>query len=236
MTITKENTVAEIVSKKLGSDHVFSKYKIDFCCGGGVTLENACKEIGIDFEVLKLEIEAINSKINSDQNLNDLDITSLMEQATEEFHETIIENLPQIMQVAAKVASVHGSHNPEVVEINNLMQGVDVVLSEMIKNTEETLFSTVKEVLALNNSAADISTNQVESIKKAINKGEIAQLLVSDTFKEISKLSTHYTVPADGCNSFRFLYDQLHELDHLLQKYVHFNKHVFIPKILKIIA
>lgn len=61
MNIKKENTVAEIVSKKLGSDHVFSKYKIDFCCGGGMTLENACKESGIDFDVLKQEIEATKS-------------------------------------------------------------------------------------------------------------------------------------------------------------------------------
>ena len=57
MEITKESTVAEVVSKKVGSDHVFSKYKIDFCCGGGDSLEKACKESGIEFEILKQEIE-----------------------------------------------------------------------------------------------------------------------------------------------------------------------------------
>lgn len=235
MTITKENTVAEVVSKKLGSDHIFSKYKIDFCCGGGMTLEDACAESGVAFNTLKQEIEAINSKIAGEVNLNELDITTLMEHATEEFHQYIYETLPQIMPLASKVASVHGSHNNEVVEINKLMQGVDIVLIEMLKNKETSLFPAVESVLALNNSSADISAHQIENIKKAIHKSEIAQHLVSDTFKEISKLSTHYTAPNDACNSYNFLYEKLHELDHLLQKYVHFNKHVFIPKILKIV-
>ncbi len=52
MGITKEKTVAEVVAKKMGADQVFSKYKIDFCCGGGTTLEVACKESGVEFEVL----------------------------------------------------------------------------------------------------------------------------------------------------------------------------------------
>ena len=65
MKITKENTVAETLAQNIGSDHVFSKYKIDFCCGGGATLEAACKESNVEFEVLKKEIETISNKISN---------------------------------------------------------------------------------------------------------------------------------------------------------------------------
>lgn len=65
MNITKENTVAEVMAQNMGADHVFSKYKIDFCCGGGATLQAACKESGVEFEVLKKEIEAISNKISN---------------------------------------------------------------------------------------------------------------------------------------------------------------------------
>ena len=183
MTITKENTVAEVVSKKLGSDHVFSKYKIDFCCGGVMTLEAACAENGVDFEILKQEIESINNKISGEQNLNELDITTLMEKAAEEFHQYIYETLPQIMPLSSKVAEVHGSHNNEVVEINKLMQGVDIVLNEMLKNKEISLFPAIESVLALNNCSADISAIQIENIKKAIDTTGFT----STTHKEIEK-------------------------------------------------
>ena len=66
MNIIKENTVAEVVAQNVGSDQVFSKYKIDFCCGGGATLEAACKESNIEFEVLKKEIQEIANKISND--------------------------------------------------------------------------------------------------------------------------------------------------------------------------
>ncbi|MBK5210541.1 MAG: DUF542 domain-containing protein [Flavobacteriaceae bacterium] len=68
MNITKEKTVAEVVAQNMGADHVFSKYKIDFCCGGGATLETACKESGVEFEVLKKEIEMLSNKISSNSN------------------------------------------------------------------------------------------------------------------------------------------------------------------------
>jgi len=65
MSITKENIVAEVLAQNMGADQVFSKYKIDFCCGGGVTLEIACKESRVEFEVLKKEIETIANKISN---------------------------------------------------------------------------------------------------------------------------------------------------------------------------
>ena len=65
MNITKENTVAEVLAQNLGADQVFSKYKIDFCCGGGAMLKVACKESNVEFEVLKKEIETIANKISN---------------------------------------------------------------------------------------------------------------------------------------------------------------------------
>lgn len=235
MEITRENTVAEIVSKNLGSDHVFSKYKIDFCCGGGVTLEVACKEIGLDFETLKVEIETINSKIIGEYSLNDADIYSLIEQSKSEYHNYIYLTIPQLIPLAAKVADVHGAHNSELVEINTLFIAIEIVLNEMLKNSENSLFPVIEEILNLNNVSADISTSQVEKLEKAIANNKTAQLLIGDTFKEISNLSSHYKVPEDGCSSYKFLYEKLHELDHQLQKYMHLYKNVLIPKVLKVI-
>lgn len=63
MNITKEKKVAEVVAENIGADQVFSKYKIDFCCGGGITMEAASKASGVTFETLKFEIEIIKNKL-----------------------------------------------------------------------------------------------------------------------------------------------------------------------------
>jgi regulator of cell morphogenesis and NO signaling len=236
MNITKENTVAEIVSKKLGSDQVFSKYKIDFCCGGGMTLENACKESGVEFDVLKQEIEAINNKITGTLNTNDLDIQSLIIQAKEGYHTSISEHVFKIIPFAAKVAEVHGAVHHEVVEINEHFKGIESVLTEMLKNSILSLYPIMEEVLELNRKQDEVTMEQLQAFQKAVIRNEIAQKLIGDTFKEISKLSSHYSVPVGACNSYKFLYEKLHELEHQVHNYMHLEKNVLIPKVLEIIA
>tara|TARA_R110001583_G_scaffold54028_1_gene166061 strand:+ start:708 stop:1418 length:711 start_codon:yes stop_codon:yes gene_type:complete len=236
MQLLKENTVAEIVSKKLGSDHVFSKYKIDFCCGGGMTLENACKESGVEFDVIKQEIEALNNKITGTLNTNDLDIQSLINQAKEGYHTSISEYIFEIAPFAAKVAEVHGAVHPEIVEINEHFKSVQSVLTETLKNSLLSLYPIIEEVVEVNSKQEEIAIEQLQAFQKVVVRNEIAQKLVGDTFKEISKLSSHYSVPEGACNSYKFLYEKLHELEHQVHNYMHFEKNVLIPKVLEIIA
>ena len=235
MQITKENTVAEVVSKNLGSDHVFSKYKIDFCCGGGDTLEKACKESGIEFEALKQEIETINNTISGDYNLNDLDIKSLMDIAKHEYHIYISDTIFELKPISEKVAEVHGMAHNEVEEINILFTSVDTVITEMLKNSILSLYPIISEILNLPNPVSDFSLEQLEELQRSIKRNEIAQILVGDTFKEISRLSSGYVLPEGACNSYTFLYKKLQEFELEIHKYMHLEKNVIIPKMLKML-
>ena len=149
MEITKESTVAEVVSKNLGSDHVFSKYKIDFCCGGGMSLEAACKESGVAFETIKEEIETINSKISGTLNTTDVEIPDLIDRAKDTYHTYISDTLFEILPYAAKVAEVHGTENKEVLEINELTKGIDEVITQMLKNSILSLYPIINEIVEL---------------------------------------------------------------------------------------
>lgn len=233
MNITQKSTVAEIVSKNLGSDHVFSKYKIDFCCGGGDTLEKACKESGVDYNVLIKEIESINSTITGTLNTNYLNIDALIKQAKEKYHTSITDSIFEILPFAEKVAEVHGGKNTELVEINVLVKGIEVVISEMIKHTRKSLYPKISEFWKLNDKHNKPALELLNCLQEAIRRNEIAQQLVGDSFKEISSLSMHYTVPEGACNSYMFLYEKLHDLQHEVQNYIHFEKNVLIPKVLK---
>ena len=120
MNITKEKTVADVVTENVGADHVFSKYKIDFCCGGGMKLEDACKESGVAFETVKKEIEDIKNIIAGNSDLNSMNVLGLIKHATTEYHEYFDGIIAQLSPLAAKVAEVHAQEHPEVVEVNIL--------------------------------------------------------------------------------------------------------------------
>ncbi|SDX37731.1 regulator of cell morphogenesis and NO signaling [Lutibacter oricola] len=235
MQITKENTVAEVVSKNLGSDHVFSKYNIDFCCGGGDTLEKACRENGVDFEVLKQEIETINNKISRGTSVEELDIPTLISEVKGGFHTTISDMFFEILPYANKVSKVHGESHKEVIEINDLVNGVEVVISETFRNSIMSLYPIINEIVEASEKQEEVTIDTLQNLQKAIKRNEIAQGLMGDAFKEISKLSSNYTTPEGACNSYKYLYANLKQLEHQVHKYMHFEKNVLIPKALNII-
>lgn len=236
MNITKENTVAEVVSKNLGSDQIFSKYKIDFCCGGGDTLEKACKESGIEFEVLKHEIESVNNKITGGVSIDELDIPTLINEVKGGFHATISDAFYEIAPFAEKVTNVHGEAHKELVEINELYKNVELVINETFRNSIMSLYPIINEIIEKSEKSEVISIELLQDFKKTINRNEIAQKLIGDSFKEIARLSSNYKVPEDGCNSYVYLYKNLKQLEHEVHKYMHFEKNVLIPKTLKSIA
>ena len=94
MNINKNNTVAEVVTKNIKSAHVFKKYGIDFCCGGGISIAEACKKNGIDSESLIADLSK-NTTSNDKTNLNfkDWDIPFLVDYIVNVHHKYVTENL-----------------------------------------------------------------------------------------------------------------------------------------------
>ncbi|MBD0776914.1 DUF542 domain-containing protein [Maribacter sp. ANRC-HE7] len=236
MEIERENTVAEVVSKKLGSDYIFNKYSIDFCCGGGLTLEAACKEKGITFETLRQEIESLNSKIIGTSSLNDRDLGSLMLMVKTEYHPTIDHGFKEILPLASKVADVHGAVHSEVVDIKELLQAVGIYLDRTFESTINDLFPAIDTILSLDFPSAEITYKQVEALKVAVERITAENNFIKGVFHKIANLSSNYTAPEEACNSYRFLYHSLQQLDNEVHEYMHFEKHVLVPKALKIIA
>ena len=44
MNFTTSKTVADYVTENIKTAHIFKKHGIDFCCGGDIPIEKACKK------------------------------------------------------------------------------------------------------------------------------------------------------------------------------------------------
>jgi len=60
LTITKECTVADVVSNNIKTADIFKKHGIDFCCGGGVSLDKICDKKGVSYNVLSEEFKFLD--------------------------------------------------------------------------------------------------------------------------------------------------------------------------------
>jgi len=234
MNITKDKTVAETVTENIKSAHIFKKYGIDFCCGGGITIEKACAKKDIDYFVLKKELDTIDAVVSNEYNYDNWDLSFLIDHILNVHHTYVEENIPLLIQYANRVAEVHGHHYTEVVEINNLFAEVANELTMHMKKEEHILFPYIKQLVRAESEGTCPQKPHFGTVKNPIQMMENEHENAGDIFKEIARLSTNYAPPEDACNTFRALYAKLEEFEQDLHQHIHLENNILFPKAIQL--
>ncbi|WP_347921826.1 iron-sulfur cluster repair di-iron protein [Pontimicrobium sp. SW4] len=234
MKVKENNTVAEVVVDNIKAAHVFKKYGIDFCCGGGITLEKACKNNNADFDALKAEIEALDTNTNRLYNYDKWELDFLIDHIVNIHHTYVEENIPILLQYANKVAKVHGHHYTEVVKINNLVEAVVKELAAHMKKEELILFPYIKQQVRALKEGVKPPTPHFGSVNNPIDMMLDEHETAGDIFKEIAALSNNYAPPEEACNTFRALYSKLEEFEQDLHQHIHLENNILFPKAIQL--
>ena len=230
MKINENKTVAEVVSENIKASNVFKKHGIDFCCGGGISIEKACEKNGVDYATLKSELMVVDETPNRNYDYNNWDLNFLIDHIVNVHHTYVSESLPIILQYAEKVASVHGHHYEEVVKINQLFQAAAEDLAAHLKKEELVLFPFIKELNKADKDGTELSQAHFGTVNNPINMMEHEHETVGDIFKTIAQLANNYNPPVDACNTFRALYASLEEFEQDLHQHIHLENNILHPK------
>lgn len=224
-------TLGEIAAKDLRKAEVFKKYGLDFCCGGKKTLEEACKEKGLDTVKVKEELEKpadIQSKMPQ-HDFNSWNLTFLTDYIVNVHHAYVKEHIPVLADLSQKVADHHGKTNPE---LEGIRDKVDEMLSELkvhLKKEENILFPYIKQLESSKTTGSE-APGGFGSILQPISVMENDHDIVGNLADEIRILSHNYTTPANACNSYSLLYKKLQEFEDDLHMHIHLENNILFPK------
>ena len=109
--------------------------------------------------------------------------------------------------------------------MHKLFNNLKTELEEHLIKEEEMLFPKIRE--AQNNPAS----GNGEEIRKLVNETEEEHETAGAVLKELRDITSDYTVPADGCPTYRLVYDKLQELEADLFEHIHLENNVLFPKI-----
>lgn len=224
--MTKEKTVADFVTENIKTANVFKKHGIDFCCGGGITLEKACAKNNVDQTLLEKELLDATKIIDRAYDYDTWNLTFLIDHIVNIHHTYVTESLPILSQYANKVAKVHGKHYPQVVTINKLFHEVANELLAHLQKEEQILFPYIKQMEATNSEGS----SPFGSVHNPIRMMEHEHENAGDIFKEIAQLTNNYTPPKDACNTFKALYSKLQEFEEDLHRHIHLENNILHPK------
>ncbi|WP_435255008.1 iron-sulfur cluster repair di-iron protein [Tenacibaculum sp. A30] len=230
MVISSNKTVADYVTENIKTAHIFKKHGIDFCCGGGITIEKACTKNNVDQVTLEKELAEVDVVKDLIEDYDKWELNFLMIYIENVHHTYIRESLPIISQYANKVAKVHGHHYVEVVEINQLFhKAANELLSHMQKE-EQVLFPFIKQLVKAEKQGKENTTLSFGTVINPILMMEHEHESAGNIFKEITRLSNNYTPPKEACNTFKALYAKLEEFEQDLYKHIHLENNILHPK------
>lgn len=231
----RNKTVGEIVRLDFRAADVFSNYGIDFCCGGKISVAEACSNAKTDESLVIRELENLKNQTGSAvHDFDSWNIGFLADYIQNTHHQYVSKAIPLILPLAQKVADVHGANHSEVVVINELFQDLSDELLAHMQKEEQILFPYIKKLVASESAGSCDDPACFGTIASPISVMEDEHENAGVILKQLSNLSDGYTTPEDACNTFRVLYGKLKEFEDDLHRHIHLENNILFPKAIEL--
>lgn len=235
ISITDEITVGEVARSFPASIPVLQEYNIDFCCGGGRKLGEACRDKGISVETFLRRVEkAQHSLVPSvAPDWNRASLTELIAHILSKHHSYLWAELPRLSGMLAKVIAVHGNRHSESLQaLDRNYRRLRTELEDHMWKEEQVLFPLIKRMDQARRSGEDQAPHL--PVGDLIRVMEFEHVSAGDALKHMRKVTADYQAPRDACNTYRALFASLETLEKDLQEHIHLENNILFPKTLEL--
>jgi regulator of cell morphogenesis and NO signaling len=201
---------------------VLARHRIDYCCKGQRRLVDACNERGIDVTRVVAELEtaiARRSKVAPAVDPRTLSTRDVIQQLIAPHHQYLHRAMPYLQTLAAKVARVHGEHQPSLREVASQFDTLVDTLRAHLAEEETQLFP------ALIAGRLDEAGILLRTMRADHDQ-------VGDMLARLRTVAADYVAPDWACNSYRTLMKELEALEADTLEHVHLENHVLLPRYL----
>lgn len=215
-TIHPDRTVADVVSAHPATARVFAARRIDFCCKGRTPIGAAARARGLDPDALCAELTRAAASGEGDPEPARLPTGALLDHIVATHHALLREALPWLETLAAKVAGVHGDHDPRLVELEAALRDLSALLLAHLDEEEQALFP------ALRAGGAGVGP-QLAAMREEHDQ-------VAAGLERLRRLTDDLTPPGWACRSYRTLLAELARVEADIHRHVHLENHALAPR------
>ncbi|MEM0575448.1 iron-sulfur cluster repair di-iron protein [Flavobacterium polysaccharolyticum] len=231
MKITKEDNIGQLVADDYRMASVFQKHKIDFCCNGNRTIQEACIESDLNADNVVLDLDAILlDESNKNLDYDTWPIDFLAQYIEQKHHKYVETQIPILKGYLKKIISAHGNRHKELHDILELFESTASELALHMKKEELMLFPQVRKMVISHKESAEISEPPFGSFENPIGVMMKDHTDEGERFRQIRALSNDYTPPADGCNTYKVAFKLLEEFEKDLHLHIHLENNILFPK------
>lgn len=209
-----DRTLADIAARLPGATGVFRAHKLDFCCGGGISLKEAATKRGLAVEDLEGELQALDASAAAPAPAN---TTDLIEHILTRYHAVHRAELPELIRLARRVESVHRDHPDAPVGLANLLAETLQELDTHMQKEEMMLFPMMKQ------GGHPMIVHPI-----AVMQGEHEEH--GERLRLIEALTNGGAVPEGACPTWRALYAGTRKLVDDVMEHIHLENNLLFPR------
>ncbi|MEO6570889.1 MAG: DUF542 domain-containing protein, partial [Ilumatobacteraceae bacterium] len=155
-SFTPHSTLADIVTARPSLARVLEDRGLDYCCGGSVTLRDACAVNQLDADAVLADLTARDAGAATETapEWATMGVAELVDHIESTHHQFLWAELPRLSALADKVLSVHGERHPELGEIGASYATLREDLEPHLTREEQMLFPMIRELAASSSAPA----------------------------------------------------------------------------------
>jgi regulator of cell morphogenesis and NO signaling len=204
---------------------------LDYCCGGQRSLRDAVAATDLDLGDVMAALAAVDTDAPR-EGWAELGPAELVDHIEATHHAYLHEALPRLQALAAKVEAVHAGRHPELGQVARLVVAIRADLEPHLQKEEQVLFPMIRQLAAATAAPTFHCGTVANPITVMLQEHDRAGELLA----QLRAATSGFEVPADGCASYRALYDGLAELEADTHLHVHKENNVLFPAVLELEA
>ena len=221
ITIQSSDTVGQVAKEHPLATRVFHRHGIDFCCGGGKPLDEACAKRGVDITAILDEIHReLETATEPEQRWDQAPLDQLIDHIVGTYHDALREELPRLEGMASKVLKVHFDTDPaRLTQLHTVFSNLKDELEQHMLKEEQILFPMIR------NGKGAMAVGPVSVM-------EDEHTSASEALESLRQLTNDYEVPEYACTTWRALWHGLAALEESLHQHIHLENNILFPRAL----
>lgn len=205
--------IGRIAAELPGATAVFRRHKLDFCCGGGVSLAEAAARRAAPLAEIEASLRALVPGPVELPATTD----GLIAHIVTRYHETHRREFPELIALARRVERVHADHAQAPAGLADLLARMESELGDHMEKEERILFPMMRA-----------GGNPMIGMPIGVMRHE--HDAHGEHLRELARLTDDHTPPDGACNSWRALYTGTRKLESDLMEHIHLENNVLFAR------
>ena len=227
-TIDAQMTLGALVNAHPALARELERRGLDYCCGGGQPLADACADRGLDPTITVSELSALSTAGATFEWVS-MGAADLVDHLETTHHRYLWDEMPRLSALLAKVVAVHGERHPELHAIAACYEEARADLEPHLAKEEQVLFPMIRELAT----SSSLPSFQCGTVRNPISVMLREHDTVGELLAELRRLTNGYQPPTDGCTSYVTCFAALAELEADTHLHIHKENNLLVPLVMR---